>query len=56
MIDGHEYTVNPVGYQTVLYVTIALYILSLIICLVMVKPTDKAIEAKKAKAAAKSGK
>lgn len=42
-------TVNPTGYQYVLYATIALYILALIICLVMVKPTDKALEAKKAK-------
>ncbi len=44
-------TVNPTGYQYVLYATIALYILALIICLLMVKPTDKALEAKKAKAA-----
>ncbi len=42
--------VNPTGYQYVLYATIALYILALIICLVLVKPTDKALEAKKAKA------
>ena len=41
--------VNPTGYQYVLYATIALYILALIICLVMVKPTEKALEAKKAK-------
>lgn len=34
-------TVNPTGYQTVLYATIALYIIALIICFVMVKPTDK---------------
>ena len=26
MVDGHAYMVNPVGYQTVLYVTLALYI------------------------------
>ena len=42
--------VNPTGYQCVLYATVALYILALIICLVLVKPTDKALEAKKAKA------
>lgn len=42
-------TVNPTGYQYVLYATLALYILSLVIALVMVKPTDKALEAKKAK-------
>ncbi len=53
MIDGHEYTVNPVGYQTVLYVTIALYIVSLLISLFLVRPTDKALEAKAAKKQAK---
>ena len=54
VIDGHEYTVNPEGYQCVLYVTIVLYILSLLICLFMVKPTEKALEAKKAKKAQKA--
>lgn len=34
-------TVNPTGYQTVLYATIVLYILALVICLVLVKPTNK---------------
>ncbi len=42
-------TVNPTGYQYVLYATLALYVVSLVIALVMVKPTDKALEAKKAK-------
>lgn len=42
-------SVNPTGYQYVLYATLALYIVALIICLVLVKPTDKALEAKKAK-------
>ena len=42
-------TVNPTGYQSVLYATIVLYILALVFCLVLVKPTDKALEAKKAK-------
>ena len=41
--------VNPTGYQTVLYVTIALYIIALVISLVLVKPTDKALAAKQAK-------
>ncbi len=45
-------TVNPTGYQYVLYATLALYVISLVIALVMVKPTDKALEAKKAKKAA----
>lgn len=35
-------TVNPTGYQTVLYATVVLYIIALIISLVLVKPTDKA--------------
>ncbi|MDD6571712.1 MAG: MFS transporter [Thermoflexaceae bacterium] len=50
-IDG--YTVNPTGYQTVLYVTVVLYILALVLCMVFVRPTEKALEAKKAKEAAK---
>jgi len=40
-IEVHGVEVNPTGYQTVLYVTIALYIVSLIISLVMVKPVKK---------------
>ncbi|MDE6016946.1 MAG: OFA family MFS transporter [Acetatifactor sp.] len=43
--------VNPTGYQCVLYATVALYILSLLICLFMVRPTDKALAAKAAKKA-----
>ncbi len=34
-------TVNPTGYQFVLYATIVLYIISLVISLVMVRPTGK---------------
>ncbi len=49
-----EAVVNPVGYQNVLYFTIALYIIALILCLVLVRPTDKALEAKAAKKAAKA--
>lgn len=45
--------VNPTGYQTVLYVTIVLYIIALIVCLVLVMPTDKALAAKVAKKAQK---
>ena len=44
---------NPVGYQNVLYFTIALYIIALVLCLILVRPTDKALEAKAAKKAAK---
>ena len=40
---------NSLYDQYVLYATIALYIIALIICLVMVRPTEKALEAKKAK-------
>ncbi len=53
-IDGNM--VNPVGYQTVLYVTLALYIVALFLSLVFVRPTDKALEAKAAKKAAKEAK
>lgn len=43
LADGTtEYiTVNPTGYQTVLYATIVLYIIALLICLFFVKPTNK---------------
>ncbi len=44
IVDG--YSVNPVGYQTVLYVTIALYIIAFILSMVFVRPSDKALEAK----------
>ncbi len=44
-IEVHGVEVNPSGYQTVLYVTLALYIVSLIISLVMVKPMKKDEEA-----------
>jgi OFA family oxalate/formate antiporter-like MFS transporter len=47
-------TVNPTGYQCVLYATITLYILSLLICIFMVKPTEKALAAKKAQETAKA--
>ena len=43
--------VNPVGYQNVLIFTIILYVIALFCCLFLVKPTDKALEAKKAKKA-----
>ncbi|MCR5754438.1 MAG: MFS transporter [Acetatifactor sp.] len=50
-VDG--YSVNPVGYQTVLYATIVLYIVALLLSLIFVRPTEKALAAKKAKAEAK---
>ena len=52
-IEHDGIKINPVGYQNVLYFTVALYIVALVLCLVLVKPTDKALEAKKAKKAAK---
>lgn len=45
-IEVHGAEVNPTGYQTVLYVTVALYIVSLLISLFLVKPVkDGAKEA-----------
>ncbi len=34
-------TVNPTGYQSVLYATLVLYVAALVICLVMVRPAKK---------------
>ena len=51
--DGIVEQINPTGYQNVLYATGALYIVALILCLVLVRPSGKAAEAKAAKAAAK---
>ena len=36
--DGHGGTINPTGYQYVLYVTVALYIIALLISLFIVRP------------------
>ena len=49
--DGTVVSVNTQGYQTVLYVTLALYIVALLLSLFLVRPSDKALEAKKAKKA-----
>ncbi len=38
---GNAILVNPVGYQNVLFFTITLYVIALILCLLLVKPTDK---------------
>ena len=46
-IDGN--LVNPTGYQTVLYVTLALYVVALLISLFLVRPSEKALAAKQAK-------
>lgn len=47
---GEMITVNPVGYQTVLYVTGALYVVSLLLSIFLVRPSEAALAAKKAKA------
>lgn len=43
--NGKDIMINPVGYQNVLIFTLALYIVALVLCLVLVKPTDKAKKA-----------
>ncbi|MCR5255490.1 MAG: MFS transporter [Acetatifactor sp.] len=53
-VEVNGVTVNPVGYQTVLYVTIVLYAIALLLSFIFVRPTDKALAAKKAKAEAKA--
>ena len=47
---GEMIMVNPVGYQTVLYVTGALYVVSLLLSIFLVRPSEAALAAKKAKA------
>jgi len=42
--DGHEIRVNPEGYQVVLYVTIVLYIVSLLVSMFFVKSTAKKVK------------
>ena len=42
-------SVNPSGYQYVLYATIVLYIIAMLLCCILVLPSDKALAAKKAK-------
>ena len=49
----HTAVVNPDGYQNVLYFTLALYVVALLLCFLLVRPTEKALEAKRAKKAAK---
>jgi len=38
-VDGN--LVNPVGYQTVLYVALGLYVVAMLLCLFLVKPAKK---------------
>ena len=51
--EFHEKMVYPGKMQNILIATLILYIVSLVIALILVKPTDKALEAKAAKKAAK---
>ena len=44
--DPNVDKISPVGYQNVLYFTLALYIVALLLCLFLVKPTNKKQEAK----------
>lgn len=37
VVNNHEYTINPTGYQSVLYLTIALYIVALLVSIFLVK-------------------
>lgn len=37
VVNNHEYTINPSGYQSVLYLTIALYIVALLVSIFLVK-------------------
>ena len=56
LIANHEmYAVNPTGYQHVLYFTIALYIIALLACLFLVRPTEKALAAKEERRKKKAG-
>lgn len=45
-VDHGGVMVNPTGYQMVLYVTLALYIVALLLSLFLVRPSDKALAAK----------
>ncbi len=44
--------ISPDGYQNVLYFTLALYVVALLLCFLLVRPTEKALEARRAKKAA----
>ena len=40
-VEYHGYKINPVGYQNVLYFTIALYVIALLLSVFLVRPMDK---------------
>ncbi len=40
-VDGHDYSVNPVGYQNVLYFTAAMYLIATLVCFFVIpKPGE----------------
>ncbi|MCR5107607.1 MAG: OFA family MFS transporter [Lachnospiraceae bacterium] len=39
--------INPVGYQNVLYFTMVMYIIALVVCFILVRPSGKAAQEKK---------
>ena len=39
--DSHGNSINPIGYQNVLYLTIVLYIVALLMSIFLVRPMDK---------------
>ncbi len=46
-VDG--YSVNPQGYQNVLYFTVVMYIIAMVLCMTLVRPSGKAAAEKAAK-------
>ena len=41
MTDSHGNSINPVGYQNVLYFTLVLYIVALLLSVFLVRPMNK---------------
>ena len=52
--DGVMEMINPQGYQNVLIATGILYVIALLVCFILVRPSGKAAEAKAAKKKAKA--
>ncbi|MCR5746586.1 MAG: MFS transporter [Lachnospiraceae bacterium] len=52
-IDVDGYSVNPQGYQNVLYFTIIMYIIAMALCMILVRPSGKAAAEKAAAEKAK---
>jgi OFA family oxalate/formate antiporter-like MFS transporter len=47
IIDDHGNKINPIGYQNVLYLTLALYIVAMLICFFLIPKSGKAKEISK---------